>query len=249
MKNAKVTKAAGIDQISGKSLKDGAWILSKPINESCNLSMTLGSFPDTCKIAKLKPLFKKGWKTDQSNCRSIFLLSLSKFLLPLLEVFERVSLDQAEEFSSLLVILYDCQSSFRKNHSTGTCLSFLNGNILKGFDDGLVTGMILIDIQKSFDLINDDILLKKQALLVVLIALLNTFNLILSNHNFTVNLENSFSKVSSISCDVPQGSTLGPLLFLICVNDMQMVVTFIMMKYTFYMKIFMNFHWKVYIKL
>ena len=198
---------------------------------------------------KVKATIKKGSKTDQSNCRSIFLLSLSKFLLPLLEVFERVSLDQAEEFSSLIMILYDYQSSFRKNHSTGTCLSFLNGNILKGFDDGLVTGMILIDIQKSFDLINNDILLKKQALLVVLIALLNTFNLILSNHNFTVNLENSFSKVSSMSCGVPQGSTLGPLLFLICVNDMQMVVTFIMMKYTFYMKIFMNFHWKVYIKL
>ena len=204
--------------------------------------MTLGSFPDACKIAKLKPLSKKVSKTDQSNCRSIFLLSLTKFLLLLLEVFERVSLDQAGEFSSFIMILYDYQSSFIK-------LSFLNGNTLKGFADGLVTGMILIAIQKSFDLINDDILSKKQALLVVLIALLNTFNLILSNHNFTVNLENSFSKVSSISCGVPQGSTLGPLLILICDNDMQMVVTFIMMKYTFYMKIFMNFHWKVYIKL
>ena len=60
-----VTKAAGIDQISGKVLKDGARVLAKPISELCNLFMALGSFPDACKIAKVKPLFKKGSKTDQ----------------------------------------------------------------------------------------------------------------------------------------------------------------------------------------
>ena len=69
-----VTKAAGIDQISGKFLKDGARILAKPISELCNLSMTLGSFPDAFKIAKVKPLFKKGSKTDPSNYRPISLL-------------------------------------------------------------------------------------------------------------------------------------------------------------------------------
>ena len=65
LKNVEVTKAAGIDQISGKVLKDGARVLAKPISEMCNLSMALGSFPDACKIAKVKPLFKKGSKTDQ----------------------------------------------------------------------------------------------------------------------------------------------------------------------------------------
>ena len=67
MKHAEVTKAAGLDQISGKCLKDGARILAKPISELCNLSMVLGSFLDACKIAKVKPLFKKGSKTDPSN--------------------------------------------------------------------------------------------------------------------------------------------------------------------------------------
>ena len=65
LKNVEVTKAAGIDQISGKVLKDGARVLAKPISEMCNLFMALGSFPDACKIAKVKPLFKKGSKTDQ----------------------------------------------------------------------------------------------------------------------------------------------------------------------------------------
>ena len=112
--------------------------------------MALGSFPDACKIAKVKPLFKKGSKTDSSNYRLISLPLLSK-------VFERVALDQTEEFLSLNKILYDYQSGFRKNDSTDTCLSFLNDKTLKSFDDGLVTGMILIDLQKAFDTINHDI--------------------------------------------------------------------------------------------
>ena len=60
LKNFEVTKAAGIDKISGKYLKDRARILTKPISELCNLSITLRSFPDACKIEKVEPLFKKG---------------------------------------------------------------------------------------------------------------------------------------------------------------------------------------------
>ena len=78
-------------------------------------SLTLGSFPDTCKIAKVKPLFKKGSKTDSSNYIPISLLSL------LFKVFERVVPDQTEEFLSLNKVLYDYQSGFRKSHSTDTC--------------------------------------------------------------------------------------------------------------------------------
>ena len=124
LKNVKVTKVSGIDQISKKIWKDGARILAKPITELSNLWMTLGSFPDACNIAKVKPLFKMGSKTDPSNYRSISLL----LLLP--KVFERVVLDQTKEFLSLNKILYDYQSGFRKNHSTDTCLSFLNDKVL-----------------------------------------------------------------------------------------------------------------------
>ena len=215
LKTAEVTKAAGIDQISGKFLEHGARILAKPISELCNLSMTLGSFPDACKI--VKPLFKKGSKTDPSNYRPISLLPL------LSKVFERVVLDQTEEFLSLNKVLYDYQSGFRKNHSTDTCLSFLNDKILKGFDYGLVTSMILIDLQKAFDTINHDILLKKLSIIGFSDHTVKWFQSYLSNRKFTVNLDNSISEVSNI-CGVLQGSILGPLLFLIYVNDMPMAV-------------------------
>ena len=81
------------------------------------------------------------------------------------KVFGRVALDQAKQFFSLKKILYDYQSGFRKNHLTDTCLSFLNDKILKCFDDDLVSGMILIDLQKVFDTINHDILLKKLSII------------------------------------------------------------------------------------
>ena len=142
------------------------------------------------------------------------------------KIFERVVLNQTEEFLSLNKVLYDYQSGFRKNHSTDTCLSFLNDKILKGFDDGLLTGMILIDLQKAFDTINHDMLLKKLNIIGFSDHTVEWFQSYLSNRKFTVNLENSFSEVSNISCGVPQGSILGPLLFLIYVNDMPMAVKY-----------------------
>ena len=84
-----------------KNLKDRVQILTKSISELCNLSMTLGSFPDACKIAKVKPLFKESEKTDPSNYRPIPLLPL------LYKVFESVVLDQTKEFISLNKVLYD----------------------------------------------------------------------------------------------------------------------------------------------
>ena len=86
--------------------------------------MTFGNFPDACKIAKIKPLFKKCSKTDPSNCRPMALLPL------LSEVFERVVLDQTDKFLSLNKVLYDYQYGFRKNYSTDICLSFLNDKVL-----------------------------------------------------------------------------------------------------------------------
>ena len=108
-------------------------------------------------------------------------------------------------------------------------LYFLNGKILKGFNDGLVTGMILIDLRKSFDTINHDILLKKLSIIGFCDPTVQWFQSYLSNSKFTVNLKDHFYEVSSIC--VPQGSILGPLLFLIYVNDMPMAVKYDLLLY------------------
>ena len=83
--------------------------------------------------------------------------------------------------------------------------------------------MILIDFQKAFDTINHGVLLKELGIIGFSDHTVKRFQSYLSTHTFTVNLENSFSKVSSMSCSVPQGSILGPLLFLIYANDVPMV--------------------------
>ena len=128
------------------------------------------------------------------------------------------------KFLSFNKILYDYQSSFRKKHSTDTCFSFLNVKILKGSDDDLLTGMILIDLLKAFDMIDHDILLKKLSIIGFSDQTVKWFQSYLSNCKFMINLENSFSEVSNISCGVPRGSICGLLLFLIYINDIPMAV-------------------------
>ena len=116
--------------------------------------------------------------------------------------------------------MYNYQSGFRKNHSTDLCLSFLNDKILKGSDKGLFTGMILIDFQKAFDTINHEILLGKLHAIGFSDKTVAWFKSYLSDRAFKVNINNHFSDLSKISCGVPQGSILAPLLFSLYINDM-----------------------------
>ena len=223
--NIESSKAAGVDKLSGRFLKDGANILAKPISALCNISISQGVFPSACKVAKLKPIFKKGKKTDPSNYRPISLLpSISKII-------ERVIHDQTNAFLSDEDVLYKYQSGFRGNRSTNLCLSFLTDKVLKGFDEGLLTGMILIDLQKAFNTIDHEILLQKLKAIKFSESTIKWFKSYLSERIFLVNIENKISHFGEISCGVPQGSILGPLLFLIYVNDMLQAVTSTLLLY------------------
>ena len=113
MENIEVSKSSDKEKLPGRFLKDGAKILSKPITEMYNLSISHGIFPNACKVAKLKPIFRKGKKVDPSNYRSL----ISKII-------EKVVHDQTNEFLPTNKILYNYQSGFRTNHSTNLCLSF-----------------------------------------------------------------------------------------------------------------------------
>ena len=218
LKNTKVNKAAGLDNLSGRFLKDGAKVLAKPITDIYNLSIASGKFPDSCKSAKLKPIYKKGSLTEASNYRPIYLLPLIS------KVIEEVIHDRTSAFLNSRNLLYNYQSGFRKNHSTDFCLSFLNDKILKGFDQGLITSMILIDLQKAFDTIDHGILLQKLYATGASKHSVNWFRSYLTNRTFLVNLGNVFSQPTCVSSGVSQGSILGPLLFLIYINHMSQAV-------------------------
>ena len=134
-------KAAGTDKIGGRFLKDGAPVLVNPIKQLCNLSIKLSKFPEKCKIALLKPLFKKGSLVSK--------------------IFEKVVQDKTQTYLDRNNILYKFQSGFRQNYFTYTALSYLTDKIQCGFDEGFFIGMILIDLQNAVDTIDHNIFLNK----------------------------------------------------------------------------------------
>ena len=140
------------------------------------------------------------------------------------KVIEKVILKRTTKFLNENNIFYKYQSGFRCNHSTDLFPSFLNDKILKGFGNGMYTGMILIDLQKAFHTINHEILLDKRLPIGFSKNTMSRYESYLVEHHFTVEVANQVSKFANISCGVPQGFMLGPLLFLICVNDMSQAV-------------------------
>ena len=130
-------KAAGIDNLSVRFSKDGTVVSALPISKLCNLLMKRSKFPLDCKIAKLKPLYKKGSKTDPKNYRPVSLLPLVS------KVIEKVIHNQTEIFLNKNKILYKYQSGFRKSFSTNSCLTLLTDKINKGFESWKYMGLIL----------------------------------------------------------------------------------------------------------
>ena len=155
LREINTSKAVGIDRLPGRFLKDDTNVLAKSFTGICNLSISLNKFPSAFKLAKVKPIFKKGRKTNISNYRPISLLPL------LSKVIEKVVHEKTIKLLNGNNIFYKYQSGFRNNHSTDLLLSFLHDKILKRFDNRVYTGMILIDLQKAFDPINHKILLDK----------------------------------------------------------------------------------------
>ena len=137
---------------------------------------------------------------------------------------ERSVHDQTNKSLSEKNILYNFQSGFRPNHSKSLCLAYLADKILKGFDEGFLTGMILIDFQKAIDTINHEVLLQKRKAIRFPEQSIQWFRSYLCDRISLVETENKLSDFRNISCGVPQGSILGPLLLLIYVNDMPQAV-------------------------
>ena len=211
-------KAKGLDDISAKFVKDSAKVICNPICYIVNLSFELNTFPDEFKQAKVIPLYKKGDKNYEGNYRPVSILPV------LSKVFERVAHNQIDKYLCNNNVLYNNQSGFRSSYSTDTALTYLSDTIRHNMDKGNLTGLILLDLQKAFDTVNHLILTNKLKHIGFKDNAIKWVESYLSGRRQFVEIGGISSEPGIVNCGVPQGSILGPLLFLLYINDMSTAI-------------------------
>ena len=209
----KISKATGHDGISNRILKIAALFIHKKLTDICNLSIVLGIFPSEWKIAKVTPFFKSGERNEPNNYRPISVLPT------IARLFERLIFKQIYSYFSDKKLIYSHQSGFRAQHSTTTALLDLLNQWCLNIDRGMVNGVLFLDLKKAFDTVDHVILLKKLNCYGVDDRALAWFRSYLEDRQQVCYVNGVTSSMASITCGVPQGSILGPLLFLVYVND------------------------------
>jgi len=214
LKSIKSSKASGIDKIPASILKDTAEELAAPLLFLINRSMQNGTFPSCEKVAKVVPLFKTGSRTNIDNYRPISVLNILSKLV------ERVFYNQLINYLENNKLLSEHQYGFRRNRSTCNAVTKLVDNIRQNMDEGKLTGALFMDLRKAFDTVNHACLLQKLPYYGITGAELEWISSYLFQRSQAVFYDGTLSETGFITHGVPQGSILGPLLFVLLINDL-----------------------------
>ena len=204
-----------IDGLNTKVLKKVSDLVSHPLSHIINLSFQQGIVPPKLKVSRTVPIFKSGLADNCSNYRPISCLPV------LSKIFEKIVTNQLYSYLVANNILYNYQFGFQPGKSTLHPLIHICDYISKAFNSDEIVVGVFLDLQKAFDLVDHNILLKKLECIGVKGIALKWFENYLKDRKQFVMVNGELSEFcATFNVSVPQGSNLGPLLFLIFINDM-----------------------------
>ena len=202
------SKATGLDNISAKLLRECPDVLAESLTHLFNQSIMTGIFPDEWKSARVTPLYKNsGKRSDPTNYRPISIIPV------VAKVFERIIYDQLYHYLTKNNFLSCHQSGFRSLHSTLTALIEATDSWAMDIDRGLVNAVVFLDLKKTFDTVDHDILLRKLHYYGICWTSHKWFASYLDNRTQICHLNSCKSTPKYLRCGVPQGTITDPFCF------------------------------------